>query len=137
MKWDWRHWVSPFFPSWKFFEELGPEPVVFLRWSAEELDLASSEWTELWPLQDSMRGWKKLLINAESNERYYRLSVVERWVHAPDSLIHQARVTELLDREMSTILRKQQKNQAFWEAEIRVDLETWARIPVRRWSGRA
>jgi len=127
----WSKWLSPFFPSWRFFEGIGDEPELRWRGSVQEAELSEQPWTVAFPLAPTMRSWKRLLLNAESNARYMNCSWLERWVFSPENASLQKEVLRAVECEIASDSRFSRSKRWVWEAEVRMGNELYIQIPPR------
>lgn len=69
------------FPSWRFFEEIGPSPRIEIRTEG------SDTWTELWPIPVRLsvaQYLQRLFYNPDWNRRLYLVSTAIRHVVDPE-----------------------------------------------------
>lgn len=72
------------FPSWRFFEAIGPSPRIEVRRDPE------GQWSELWPLPPRLLARQylgRLFFNAEWNRRLYLTSTALRYTVDPDTWV--------------------------------------------------
>ena len=87
------------FPSWRFFQEVGPSPRIEVRFSS-----GSGSWQDPRPKPDRLRLWEVVLSlfhNPTGNENLFWMSLAERLVAEPTAEIEAlltARIAHGLNR---------------------------------------
>lgn len=66
-----------FFPSWKFFDEVGYVPSLQFRVARNEVELESKEWQPL--LQKAHRRWLDLFLNPFGNSLHFTDTLVRQF----------------------------------------------------------
>ena len=95
--WAWKLF-RVFFPSWRFFQELGSVPV--LRFKI--LENPGGEWIRC--LEPAPRGWGSLFLNAKDNLRMAANSLVEQLIDDMSELQDEDEVESSVSYELVTRL---------------------------------
>jgi hypothetical protein len=100
-----------FFPSWKFFEEFGELPKLFVRWGSNETQLG--DWAQAFiPLE---RSWQSFFLNPEVNMRHLNETLLqqlknesEKYLNSNDTIAFEGSSAFLITKSLALEFVQQQ-----------------------------